>query len=285
MNVSRDTVYKWWRRCQADPAGQWWQDRSSRPHRSPTKTRRKLERKILSLRRNKKLGPARIAGRLQVPASTVHAVLVRNDLSRLAWMDRPTGRTIRRYERERPGDLVHVDIKKLGQVPPGGGWRVHGRAARPARHRRIGYCYVHSAVDDHSRLAYSEIHDDETAATAVGFWKRTRTFFADHGIAVKEVLTDNGSCYRSKDWLTELVAGGAQPRFTLPYRPQTNGKVERFNRTLLDEWAYVRAYNSETQRRRRLDSWLHTYNYHRCHTALGGQPPITRVDNLPGHYS
>ena len=285
MNVSRDTVYKWWRRFLVDPDGRWWEDRSSRPHRSPTRTRRKLERKILGLRRSKKLGPARIGARVDVAASTVHAVLARHQVSRLAWMDRPTGRTVRRYERDRPGDLVHVDIKKLGKVPPGGGWRAHGRAARPARHRRIGYCYVHSAVDDHSRLAYSEIHDDETAATAVAFWTRARGFFAAHGITVREVLTDNGSCYRSTDWLMELVAGGAQPRFTRPYRPQTNGKVERFNRTLLDEWAYVRAYGSEAQRRRRLDSWLHLYNYHRCHTALGGQPPISRVDNLPGHYS
>lgn len=285
MNVSRDTVYKWCRRAQADPVGQWWLDRSSRPHRSPTQTRRKIERRILSLRRNKKLGPARIAGRLELAPSTVHAVLARNELSRLAWMDRPTGRVVRRYEHARPGDLVHVDIKKLGKVPPGGGWRVHGRAARPARHRTIGYSYVHSAVDDHSRLAYSEIHDDEQAVTAVGFWRRARAFFATHGITVRAVLTDNGSCYRSQDWLHEIVGGGAVPRRTRPYRPQTNGKVERFNRTLLEEWAYVRAYNSEADRRRRLDSWLHLYNHHRCHTALGGQPPVTRVDNLPGHYS
>ena len=288
MNVSRDTVYKWWRRAQADPDGQWWLDRSSRPHRSPAKTRRKVERKILSLRRNKKLGPARIAGRLELPASTVHAVLARNDMSRLAWMDRPTGRVIRRYEHAHPGDLVHVDIKKLGKVPTGGGWRVHGRAARPnngaAKRARIGYCFVHSAVDDHSRLAYSEIHDDEQAVTAVGFWRRARAFFEAHGVTVRAVLTDNGSCYRSQDWLQELVAGGAVPRRTRPYRPQTNGKVERYNRTLLEEWAYVRAYSSEAERRRRLDSWLHTYNHHRCHTALGGQPPITRVDNLSGSY-
>jgi transposase InsO family protein len=288
MNVSRDTVYKWWRRAQANPSGEWWEDRSSRPHRSPTKTRPKVERKVLSLRRNKKLGPARIAARLELASSTVHAVLARNQVSRLAWMDRPTGRVVRRYERERPGDLVHVDIKKLGKVPPGGGWRVNGRAAsghQSHKRRPIGYCYVHSAVDDHSRLAYSEIHDDETAATAVAFWRRARVFFADHGITVAEVLTDNGPCYRSADWLAELTAGGAQRRFTRPYRPQTNGKVERFNRTLLDEWAYVRAYSSEAQRRQRLDTWLHTYNHHRCHTAIGGQPPITRVDNLPGHYS
>ncbi len=285
MNVSRDTAYKWWRRAQADPDGQWWLDRCSRPHRSPARTRRKLERKVLSLRRNKKLGPARIAGRLQMAPSTVHAVLARNQMSRLAWMDRPTGRVVRRYEHRRPGDLVHVDVKKLGKVPPGGGWRVHGRAARPARHRKIGYCFVHSAVDDHSRLAYSEIHDDEQGLTAAGFWRRALAFFAGHGIAVRAVLTDNGSCYRSQDWLKEVIAGGALPRRTRPYRPQTNGKVERFNRTLVEEWAYVRAYRSEAERRRRLDSWLHLYNHHRCHTALGGQPPVSRVDNLPGHYS
>ena len=283
MNVSRDTAYKWWRRYLADPDGCWWLDRSSRPHGSPTRTRRKVERKILGLRRNKKLGPARIAGRLELAPSTVHAVLTRNGVSRLAWMDRPTGRVIRRYEHDHPGDLVHVDIKKLGNIPPGGGWRVHGRAAKPGHHRKIGYCYVHSAVDDHSRLAYSEIHDDEKAGTAAAFWRRARGFFADHGITVRAVLTDNGSCYRSSDWLQEVAGSGATPRFTRPYRPQTNGKVERFNRTLLDEWAYARKYTSEAARRRRLDSWLHTYNHHRCHTALGGQPPITRVDNLTGH--
>lgn len=287
MNVSRDTVYKWWRRYQADPAGQWWLDGSSRPHRSPTQTRRNLERKILSLRRNKKLGPARIAGRLQMAPSTVHAVLARNELSRLRWMDRPTGRVIRRYEHEAPGDLVHVDIKKLGKVPPGGGWRAHGRAVLKSQHHRtkVGYCYVHSAVDDHSRLAYSEIHDDEKACTAAAFWRRARVFFGSHGINVRSVLTDNGSCYRSSEWLQEVAGAGATPRFTRPYRPQTNGKVERFNRTLLEEWAYVRSYSSEAERRRRFDSWLHTYNHHRCHTALSGQPPITRVDNVTGLYS
>ncbi len=289
MHVSRGTVYKWWDRFKADPTGQWWRDKSSRPRSSPTRTCRKAERKVLSLRRNKKLGPARIGGQLGMPASTVHAVLVRNGVHRLAYIDRPTGRVIRRYEHADPGDLVHVDIKKLGQIPPGGGWRAHGRstATRSARAKRakIGYCYVHSAVDDHSRLAYSEVHDDEQAATAAGFWRRARAFFAAHGITIKRVITDNGPCYRSNDWLQEVAGGGSQPRFTKPYRPQTNGKVERFNRTLLDEWAYVRTYRSETARRARLQGWLHTYNHHRCHTALNGQPPITRVNNLPGHYN
>ena len=289
MNVSRATVYKWWGRSQADPQGAWWLDRSSRPHRSPTRTRRRTERQILSLRRTTKLGPARIAGRLQLPASTVHAVLARHQVSRLAWMDRPTGRVIRRYEHDAPGDLVHVDIKKLGNVPPGGGWKVHGRstANRSARAKRarIGYCFVHSAVDDHSRLAYSEIHDDERAATAAAFWRRARAFFAAHGVVVRAVLSDNGPCYRSNEWLQEVAGAGATPRFIRPYRPQTNGKVERFNRTLLEEWAYIRAYRSEDERRRRLDRWLHTYNHHRCHTALGGEPPISRVNNVAGSYS
>jgi transposase InsO family protein len=286
MNVSRDTAYKWWRRHQANPEGRWWLDRSSRPRRSPNQTRRKIERKILGLRRNKKLGPARIAGRLQMAPSTVHAVLARNGMSKLAWMDRPTGQAIRRYEHDNPGDLVHVDIKKLGKIPPGGGWRARGRgyAGNAKTRGRVGYCYVHSAVDDHSRLAYSEIHDDEKGCTAAAFWSRARAFFASHGVTVTAVLTDNGSCYRSSDWIQAVVDGGATPRYIRPYRPQTNGKVERFNRTLLDEWAYVRKYASEAERRRRLDSWLHLYNHHRCHTALGGQPPITRVDNVSGHY-
>jgi len=289
MNVSRPTVHKWWDRYQSDPAGRWWLDGSSRPRRCPTQTSPSVEARIVRLRRRKKLGPARIAGRVGAPPSTVYAVLRRHQLHRLAWMDRPTGRPIRRYEHDHPGDLVHVDVKKLAKVPPGGGWRVHGRStatrSAQAKRPRIGYSFVHSAVDDHSRVAYSEVHDDEKAITAVGFWNRAYAFFAAHGITVKAVLTDNGKCYRSHDWITALVAAGIQPRWTRPYRPQTNGKVERFNRTLLDEWAYVRLYRSEAERRRQLDNWLHLYNHHRCHTAIDGQPPITRVNNLPGHYS
>lgn len=160
----------------------------------------------MSLRRNRKQGPARIAGQVGIPASTVHAVLVRKDLNRLAWIDRPTGEKIRRYEHDSPGNLVHVDIKKLGKIPPGGGWRAHGRntATRSARTKRarIGFSFVHSAVDDHSRLAYSEIHDDEKAVTATAFWTRAQAFFEAHGITVRRVLTDNGKCYRSNDWTT-----------------------------------------------------------------------------------
>jgi transposase InsO family protein len=289
MNVSRATAGKWFGRYLADREGQWWLDRSSRPRHCPHQTRRKLERKILSLRRNKKLGPARIAGRLGMHASTVHRVLTRHGCNRLAWMDRPTGRVIRRYEHAAPGDLVHLDIKKLGKIPPGGGWKIHGRgtAHRSARakRQRIGYSFVHSIVDDHSRIAYSEVHDDEKGATATAFFARAHQRFTQLGIDIKAVLTDNGSCYRSDDFRRELASHTITHRFTQPYRPQTNGKAERFNRTLLDEWAYARPYRSETQRRQQLDNWIHTYNHHRGHTALGGQPPITRAYNLAGHYS
>jgi transposase InsO family protein len=289
MNVSRPTASKWWRRFCEDPHGDWSRDRSSRPLSSPHRTPKKLEAKIVKLRRARKLGPARIAGQLGVPASTVHRVLARNGLNRLAWMDRPTGRLIRRYEHDQPGDLVHVDIKKLGRIRPGGGWRVHGRDSEQhratRRSTRVGYEYIHTAIDDHSRLAYSEILDDEKADTAVAFWQRARLWFADHGITATAVLTDNGACYQSFAWRDELAAHGIKHRRTRPYRPQTNGKVERFNRTLCDEWAYVRPYRSASHRRRALASWLHTYNHHRCHTAIGGHPPITRVNNLPGQYS
>ena len=286
MNVSRPTVHKWWTRYLANPDGEWWLDRSSRPRRCPTQTKRRVERKIVHIRRKDKLGPARIAGRVGVPPSTVYAVLRREELNRLVWMDRPTGTKIRRYEHDHPGDLVHVDIKKLAKVPPGGGWRAHGRAELHGRHHKakVGYAYVHSAVDDHSRLAYSEIHDDEKGPTAVEFWTRAQAFFESYNITVKAVLTDNGKVYRSNDWIKTLVAAGIQPKWTRPYRPQTNGKVERFNRTLLEEWAYVRKYSSEDARRRQLDKWLHLYNHHRCHTALSGQPPVSRVNNLPEHY-
>ena len=232
-----------------------------------------------------------LLGRLR----TVHRVLARHGLNRLDRLDRPTAEPIRRYEHDQPGDLVHVDIKKLGKLPGGGGgWRAHGRgsdahrasrrvAARGGR-VRIGYDYVHSAVDDHSRLAYSEILPDETAASAVSFWTRAQAFFTAHGITVHRVLTDNGSCYRSREFGALLVSQNIKHKRTRPYRPQTNGKVERFNRTLLAEWAYVRTYPCGASRTRALRTWLHRYNHHRCHTALGGQPPVSRVTNVPGFY-
>jgi len=283
MGISRDRAYVWWRRYQQEGlAGL--EDRPCRPHRCPRQTKAGTERRIVMLRQSRGLGPARIAGIVGMHASTVHRVLERHGLSRLSDLDRTTREPIRRFEMSRPGELVHVDIKKLGRIPKGGGWRVNGRAAEKGRwHKtKVGYAFVHSAVDGYSRLAYSEVLNDEAGATAAGFWRRARRFFADSGVNVERVLTDNGGCYRSHEFTHALEL--AHHSFTQPYRPQTNGKAERFNRTLLAEWAYVRAWTSEGQRNRRLAHWLHVYNHHRYHTAVGG-PPAIRVGKLSGHYS
>jgi transposase InsO family protein len=283
MGVSRQTAYRWWRRWLAEgEAGL--VDRPCRPHSSPTRTAPEFERRIERLRRRLKLGPARIAYRLGLVPSTVYRVLRRLGLRHLSWLDRPTGRVIRRYEHAHPGDLLHMDIKKLGRIPAGGGWRAHGRGQAGVR-QRVGYAFIHSAVDDHSRLAYSEVLGDERSQTVVGFWRRALAWFTERDIPVRAVLTDNGSAYRSADFARACHAAGARHRFTRPYRPQTNGKVERFNRTLLEEWAYVRVYRSEHARTTALAGWLHRYNHHRGHTALGGLPPVSRVTNLAGQYN
>ncbi|MET9708535.1 IS481 family transposase, partial [Streptomyces griseus] len=282
MGISRATAHKWVRRWRAEgEAGL--VDRSSRPLTTPHRTPAAIEARVCDLRRSRKLGPARIGPVLGLPASTVHRVLTRHGLNRLAWMDRPTGSVIRRYERERPGELVHIDVKKLGRIPDGGGHRVHGReAGRPIR--GTGFDYLHSAVDDHSRLAYTEIHPDEKAATCAAFLTRAAMFFAGLGITrIERVLTDNAWAYRKGlAWKQALADIGATGKLTRPYRPQTNGKVERFNRTLADEWAYLRPYTTNDERTAALADFLHTYNHHRCHTALGGQPPISRVNNPAG---
>lgn len=282
MGVSRKTADKWWRRWLSEgDAGL--EDRSSRPQRCPHRTPVRIERQIVRLRQRRKLGPARIASVVGLPASTVHRVLCRHGLNRLAWMDRPTGQVIRRIHTDRPGELVHVDVKKLGKIPPGGGWRAHGRENVKRNSRtKIGYDYVHSAIDAHSRLAFSEILANEQGPTCAGFWERAHRFFEAHGITVEAVLSDNAKNYVGKDFTTAL--NGIEHRRIRPRRPQTNGKVERFNRTLLDEWAYARTYTSNSQRTRALDRFLHTYNHHRGHTALGGDPPITRATNLAGQH-
>ncbi|MEU0695336.1 IS481 family transposase [Streptomyces niveus] len=260
-------------------------DRSSRPHHSPRRTPARTERRIIKVRVLRRWGPARIAYFLGLNPATVHRVLTRYRLARLTHLDRATGRPVRRYERDRPGELVHVDIKKLGNIPDGGGHKALGRPAGRKNRANAGYCYLHNAVDDHSRLAYSEILTDERKETAVAFWQRAHAFFAQAGITVERVLTDNGSCYKSYLWRNTLTTQGISHKRTRPYRPQTNGKVERFNRTLLDEWAYTKPYRTEAERREAYPAWLHTYNHHRGHTALKGQPPASRVPNLTGQYT
>ncbi len=238
------------------------------------------------LRRVTKRGPARIAGILELAPSTVHRILCRAGLNRLTWMDRPSGTVIRRrIEHPRPGEQVQMDIKKLGRIPTGGGWRAHGRGQAPITWARVGYAFIHTAIDSHSRVAYSEVLPDEQAVTAIGFWSRAHAWFAAQGIHIEVLQTDNGSCYRSHAFHATVDATGAHHHRLPPRRPQWNGKVERFNRTLLDEWAYVRVYRSEHTRTQALTRWLHLYNHHRCHTSLGGQPPMSRVNNLTDSHN
>lgn len=304
FQTSHNTARRWAARYRerdlSRPAIEAMADRSSRPHRSSQQTDPKLVRRICHLRRTRGWGPARIGHRLGMHPSTVNRVLRRAGMAPLAHLDLATRRQLRgpvvRYEHPHPGSLVHVDIKKLGKIPTGGGHRAHGRALgkrnsrlattiRKDAHPVIGYGYVHTAIDDHSRLAYSEVLPDEQAPTAAAFWARAIAWFAGHGITIERVLTDNGPCYRSRKWAAACAAHAIAHKRTRPYRPQTNGKVERFHRTLLVEWAYVRVYTSDAARTRALTAWLHRYNHHRTHTALGGHPPASRVTNLSGQYN
>ena len=298
--VAPRTAKKWADRYRAEgPAGM--SDRSSRPRTSPTRTNPDLVRQIVRLRWRHRLGPVQIAGRLNLPASTVHAVLVRCRINRLSRIDRVTGEPLRRYEHPRPGSLLHVDVTKFGNIPDGGGWRYVGkqqgnrnrsatvtRTGSPRSATRgplLGTCFVHTVIDDHSRVAYAEICTDETAATAIAVLQRAVAWFADRGVAVERVLSDNGSAYRSHAWRDACTELGITPKRTRPYRPQTNGKIERFHRTLADGWAYAQLYQSTEQRNAALPGWLHFYNHHRAHSAIGGRPPITRLTNVPGHHN
>lgn len=297
FQVSWPTARRWADRYrESGSAGM--QDRSSRPHSQPNRTPPPLVRKIVHVRWKRRVGPVEIAGIVGVPASTVHAVLRRCGISRLSAVDRATGEPVRRYQHPHPGSLLHVDVKKLGNVPDGGGHRKVGRAqgqrnrtATPTGRRgkdggkNWGHAYVHTVVDDHSRVAYAEIHDDERAVTAVGVLRRAVLWFAARGVVVERVLTDNGSCYRSDLWRQQCADLDLHHKRTRPYRPQTNGKVERFHRTMTAGWTYRRIYRSESARRNALPGWLHEYNHHRNHSAIGNVPPISRLTNLPGQYS
>jgi transposase InsO family protein len=282
MNISRQCAHKWLRRY-GEEGLEGLRDRSSRPLSCPHQTPARVERRIVALRQSRRLGPARLAGIVGVPPSTVHRVLVRHGVNRLRWMDRPTGRVIRRIETSRCGELVHIDVKKLARVPDGGGHRKLGRTVTKNRPGR-GYSHIHTAIDAYSRLAYSEFAGPETADNCTGFLDRAVAWFADQGIEIERILTDNGVGYRSFDWRDRCAELGIVHTRTKPYHPATNGKVERFNRTLLDEWAYARLWKSDAARARTLDRFLHRYNHHRHHTALDG-PPISRVNNLAGQNS
>ncbi len=263
-------------------------DRSSRPHRQPARTPATVEEQVLRLRREHRIGPLRLAVRTGIAPSTARRILQRNGLPALAACDRATGEPVRRYERARPGELVHVDVKKLGRIPDGGGHKVRGRAATsPNKDRRngAGYAYLHTALDDHTRLAYTEDLPDETAPTCAAFLTRATAWFAAHGIIVERFLTDNAWAYTKNTWRQTCYDLGISPRWTRPWRPQTNGKVERFHRTLLDEWAYHQPCTTDTERREAFTDWIHWYNHHRPHTGTAGQIPASRVTNLPEQHT
>ena len=286
MGISRRCVRKWLDRYEAEgEAGL--EDRSSRPHSMPQRTSPEVEAGIVELRSRERRGPDWIGSELGVPARTVSRVIARHGLPRLEQLDPMTGQVIRsskatavRYERDTPGQLVHMDVKKLGKIPEGGGWRAHGRDQREKtrdRSTKVGYDYVHSLVDDHSRLAYSEVLPDEKGPICAAFLGRAIDYFTVHGITrIERLMTDNAWAYR---WsLREICAQhGIRQKFIKPHCPWQNGKVERLNRTLATEWAYRTAYASNAERVAALAPWLEHYNTERRHSALRGHPPVSRL--------
>jgi transposase InsO family protein len=286
MGISRQCAYRWVRRWRAEgEAGL--VDRSSRPHSSPTRTSVQVEQAIVNDRLQHRRGPVWTAARHPVCPRTVSRVLARHQLPRLAALDPITGEVIRaskttavRYERDRSGELVHMDVKKIGRIPDGGGWRAHGRAATASEKDKralIGYDYVHSMIDDHSRLAYSEALPDEKGATCAAFLSRALGYFAEHGITrVERLMTDNAWAYRYS--LRQVcTAHDIVQKFIKPHCPWQNGKAERYNRTLATEWAYRQVWLTNNDRTQALAPWVEHYNTERTHTALGGLPPISRL--------
>ena len=277
--VSPRTAYKWLSRFEDEgPEGLF--DRSSRPRSSPTQISPEWQKLVVELRRLRMTGAA-IARKLHIPRSTVARILKRHGLERLKKLDPPV--PVQRYEKTRPGELVHLDIKKLGRVK-GIGHRITGDRTGQTRNRGVGWEFVHVCIDDFTRLAYVEVLEDETGITAATFLARAAAWFAEQGVTVERVMTDNGSAFKSKLFAAALQRGGLKHKRTRPYTPRTNGKAERFIQTSLREWAYAMPFHSSAERARAMPAWLCHYNSLRPHSALGGKPPVSRLvrNNLLG---
>ena len=279
MGVSASTVYKWRRRYRTEgPAGL--QDRSSRPTASPRKTPADVEAKVIALRKERRIYH-RIAAEAGVSRATVGRILTRHGLNR--WRDLEPAEPVRRYERKNPGEILHLDIKKLGKFNKVG-HRITGNRHGQSNSRGVGWEFVHVAIDDHSRLAFSQVLESERKECAMAFLKAAVAWYKHLGIKIERVMTDNGSCYRSKAFNKLCKALAIRHIYTKPYTPKTNGKAERFIQSSLREWAYARAYQTSGQRKTELPYWLHHYNWHRPHAGIKGKPPISRaglnVNNL-----
>lgn len=289
LGVSRQCAHRWVSRFRSLGAAGLI-DRSSRPRRSPSATSAAVVGELIATRQLERIGRDELAARFQVSASTASRIIARAGLPGLHELDPVTGIRIRasrttqlRYEHDNPGDLVHIDVKKLGRIPDGGGWRIDGPAAishdrHRDRARGVGFDYVHVAVDDHSRLAFAQILPDEKGTTCAAFLTAAASFFAEHGVAIRAVMTDNAKNYvLSHAFQDTLAILGARHVKTRPHCPWQNGKAERFNRTLQESWAYRQPFLTNQARHDALAPWLEQYNYARAHTACGGQPPISRV--------
>jgi transposase InsO family protein len=279
---SRATAYRLWGRYRN---GGWsaLQDRPSTPRRQPRRLSAEQEQRIVATRRRTAYGPVRLAGLVPHPPSTIGKVLRRQGCSRLPRPAATSARCARRYERERPGELLHVDTKQLGRFWEPGKRVLGSDAGRPQRNRRIGWQHLHVAIDDHSRLAYAELLAGRNAVSCARFLARAVAWYAEQGIVVERVLTDNAKAYHARAWIESTAELGIERRYTRIYRPRTNGKAERLIQTLLREWAYVRSYPSSVARARVLGSYLRWYNRRRPHSSLGARPPISRVSHLCGH--
>lgn len=286
LGISRQCAHRWVARYRAEGAAGL-RDQSSRPHRCPRRTAVEVEQQVLAMRRAERRGQDWLGSELGLCPRTVSAILRRYQVPYLRECDPLTGEVIRaskttafRYEREHPGDLIHIDVKKLGKIPDGGGWRARGqgRDNHVSGQVKVGYDYVHAAVDDHSRLAYAEILPNEQGATCAGFLLRARDFFASHGLTIRQVISDNAKNYiRSRDFQAAIQLMGATHLTIRPHCPWQNGKVERFNRTVQTEWAYRQVFLTNTDRQAALAPWLDFYNTRRRHSAIGGLPPISRL--------